>query len=472
MYFITALFIAVFACQTQGSEQTTKSAVQEKTTQKQPQGIPFSIQITLKNKGQAQYLRVIDPLVTEEAVLAQVLVPKGDSVQVELKGEVPAPGIYYLGTTQYNRVFIALGTKENIRLRGDLMQLPQTIQVIESETNKALYRFLKEISQYQTQLQQLQMQLQKATLSGNATLVQQTQQRIFQILKLQAAYQKRYYEQLATSEVLKRLARLYHFEPPPQGANQFAYFEKAFWASVDLQDTLYGYYPQTAEKARYYAQVLMTNLKDPTQVIERLNRFVEQLPQKSRLQKIIWRAFLVGLYQSNKDVYAAVAEGYIKTFPQDNLTKRIQPEVERILRLRIGAVAPDLELPTPDGKTLRISDFRGKYLLLDFWASWCGPCRRENPNVVRIYKKYKDKGFEILGISLDRDKRRWVSAIQQDGLTWYHMSDLQGWRSKAAQVYGVSYIPYTILLDKEGRIIAKNLRGAALENKLKEIFGE
>lgn len=137
----------------------------------------------------------------------------------------------------------------------------------------------------------------------------------------------------------------------------------------------------------------------------------------------------------------------------------------------VGAVAPDLEFESPDGKKIKLSSLRGKVVLIDFWASWCGPCRRENPAVVAAYNKFKDKGFDIYSVSLDQDKGRWVGAIAQDGLVWNsHVSDLKGWQSAASAIYGVQSIPAQFLLDKEGKIIAKNLRGEELSNKLAEIL--
>ncbi len=139
--------------------------------------------------------------------------------------------------------------------------------------------------------------------------------------------------------------------------------------------------------------------------------------------------------------------------------------------VQVGQQAPDITLDTPEGKPVSLSDFRGKYVLVDFWASWCRPCRVENPNVVRVYGKYKDKGFEILGVSLDRSRDAWLKAIEADGLTWQHISDLKFWQSAAAQTYGVSSIPYTVLVGPDGKVIAQNLRGAALEQKLAELLG-
>jgi thiol-disulfide isomerase/thioredoxin len=137
-----------------------------------------------------------------------------------------------------------------------------------------------------------------------------------------------------------------------------------------------------------------------------------------------------------------------------------------------GATPPDLSYADPNGKTRSLYDLRGKYVLIDFWASWCGPCRRENPNVVRLYNQYHNKGFEIFSVSLDKQKDRWVKAIEQDNLKWPdHVSDLKGWNSDAAQLYGISSIPHTILLDPDGKIIGTGLRGKELEDKLKEVLG-
>jgi thiol-disulfide isomerase/thioredoxin len=137
----------------------------------------------------------------------------------------------------------------------------------------------------------------------------------------------------------------------------------------------------------------------------------------------------------------------------------------------IGAMAPELSFAGTDGKVLKLSALRGKVVLIDFWASWCGPCRRENPNVVAAYNKFKDKGFAIYSVSLDQDAGRWKGAIEQDGLIWpTHVSDLKGWQSEAARMYGVQAIPAQFLLDKDGKIIAKNLRGEDLEHKLAELL--
>ncbi|MCP4122300.1 MAG: TlpA family protein disulfide reductase [Bacteroidetes bacterium] len=148
------------------------------------------------------------------------------------------------------------------------------------------------------------------------------------------------------------------------------------------------------------------------------------------------------------------------------------PEPKKNAGIAIGAIAPDIVQNNPNGQPVALSSLRGKYVLIDFWASWCRPCRFENPNVVRTYHKYKDKGFDIYSVSLDKNKDRWSKAIKEDNLVWSnHVSDLKAWSNEAARSYGVSSIPATFLIDPDGKVIARNLRGPALEEKLAEVMG-
>jgi peroxiredoxin len=144
--------------------------------------------------------------------------------------------------------------------------------------------------------------------------------------------------------------------------------------------------------------------------------------------------------------------------------------LEQISKTAIGQPAPEIALNDPEGKEIRLSSLRGKYVLIDFWASWCGPCRRENPNVVRMYNRFKGKDFEIFGVSLDKERDQWLKAIKDDGLTWTHVSDLKFWQSSVVPLYRIQGIPMTVLLDKNGIIIDKNLRGQALEDRLTELL--
>jgi peroxiredoxin len=184
------------------------------------------------------------------------------------------------------------------------------------------------------------------------------------------------------------------------------------------------------------------------------------------------------------EMYVAYGADYADIAP---LYNALQPEIkqspagkefgERLPKLKavaIGQMAPLFTETDTAGKSVSLESFRGKYVLVDFWASWCGPCRRENPNVVKAYNKYKDKNFTILGVSLDQPngKKRWLDAIHKDGLTWTQVSDLKFWKSKVADLYVVRGIPQNFLIDPSGKIIAKGLHGFDLEDKLAELFGK
>jgi thiol-disulfide isomerase/thioredoxin len=154
----------------------------------------------------------------------------------------------------------------------------------------------------------------------------------------------------------------------------------------------------------------------------------------------------------------------------DELKQKQLVESMSAARLKAGSLAPEIALSDPDGDTVLLSSLRGNYVLLDFWASWCPPCRRENPNLVKIYKNYHSKGFEIYQVSLDRSRDAWLKGIRDDGLNWIHVSDLQYWNSVVVPVYDIQGIPVNYLLDKNGRILAQNLSGEMLEQELKKIF--
>lgn len=188
---------------------------------------------------------------------------------------------------------------------------------------------------------------------------------------------------------------------------------------------------------------------------------------------VAYRAVALGLRPLEQNGSSAgydVARRYNSEFPgaqSAEFLKQFPPGPPAV-----GEMAPDIDLPDSTGKSMKLSSLRGKVVLLDFWASWCGPCRHENPTVVRAYQNYAAKGFTVFSVSLDQSKPKWLAAIAKDGLVWpSHVSDLKGWGSAGSALYKVTGIPATFLLDKEGKIVAKNLRGPALEEKLKALLG-
>ena len=242
--------------------------------------------------------------------------------------------------------------------------------------------------------------------------------------------------------------------------------------------------------------------EDMTALRDRLNkesrRIIEQ--QKAYTKDFIDRnlsslSSLMALYQQvgprsyvlnpqeDFNYFEKVDSALMANYPNSEPVKSLHSQVEEIRKrmeadkaskekLAVGNKAPEIALPNPQGDTVALSELRGNYVLLDFWASWCKPCRVENPNLVKAYNRYSDQNFEIYQVSLDKNRKDWVSAIDKDDLDWYHVSDLKFWNSSAAQTYNIRSIPANYLLNKKGEIIDKNLRGDALQAKLNEIFSD
>jgi len=202
---------------------------------------------------------------------------------------------------------------------------------------------------------------------------------------------------------------------------------------------------------------------------ETLTKIKSMLPQMGTKLVALWATNFLPA-DSEFATLEEVGERFKKARPNHPQVRPFLENLKRIRGANVGSDAPEINLPTPSGEQLALSSLKGKYVLLDFWASWCGPCRQENPNVVKTYAKYKDSGFEILGVSLDKDKNAWIKAIENDKLSWKHVSDLQYWNSVAAQAYGVNAIPMTFLVGPDGKILAKGLRGPSLEKYLADLF--
>ena len=211
------------------------------------------------------------------------------------------------------------------------------------------------------------------------------------------------------------------------------------------------------------------------QLVEKENKFKKEFVKNNK--NSLFSVMLLSEMLTRKEMTAEEANEVINNLSpkvaSSPIVTQVKTMIENAKKAEIGSMAPNFSAPTPDGETLALKDAMGKYTIIDFWASWCKPCRRENPNVVEVYEKYHDKGLNIISVSLDRkgQKEKWTKAIADDNMDWYHVSNLQFWQDPIAQQYSVRSIPATFLLDENGKIIDKNLRGPALGEKIESLLG-
>lgn len=206
------------------------------------------------------------------------------------------------------------------------------------------------------------------------------------------------------------------------------------------------------------------------QIEEQFNKVIKEGVEKNITNPVGVFLFKQSFYENTTAENEALLQQIPASFQNDPAIVKIKEFTDKQKKTAVGAKFVDFEMQTPEGKTVKLSDYvgKGKVVLIDFWASWCGPCRREMPNLVEAYAKYKDKNFEIVGVSLDQDGAAWKEAIKTLNITWPQMSDLKFWQSEGAQLYAINSIPHTVLVDKDGTILARGLHGEELQTKIAE----
>jgi len=460
--FLISLLIGIVACNNT-----------QKTTKKIPDKVTLQIKLKAeKTNYDTLRLYVWNGIQVEEINKEAVTKTDGVTACTFNLGRMNQ-GMYYVGSSLKDMKAFLMGTESLITLEGESDKISK-LEVVNSDLNKEYEQLVKKMQRNNQYFMTL------LTEFNNNKDNEGEQEKIRKKMEMEDKEKKRLLDSLSAAN--SELARIMSFNAfqsyqnnGKSGQVEGTYFAASFFQFVDVTDTVYFHLPFFYENVKNYASALtQVGIKADEQQAA-LDSLLAKVPDTHKNYKPTLVGTMLGLMGRSNKLFLRYADKYIKKYKGDYpmLDKFIK---EQITKLRgaagVGAVAPNIEGPTPEGTTKSLEQLRGKYVLIDFWASWCGPCRRENPNVVRLYNKYKDKGFEILGVSLDKSKDRWKAAIKKDNLTWHHVSDLKGWRSKYAKLYGVRGIPYTVLVDKEGKIIGKRLRGHTLEAKLKSIFGE
>lgn len=384
--------------------------------------------------------------------------------------KIPAgePRFYGVGANTAAMAVVILGTEPEVTLWGSYAYIDKS-RTAGSPVNAAWDSARKRIEELRAESENLARQYQAAKGVGESAVAL----RIKQFAKTKAHF----LDSLKAANPWVWKVAVLHITPDYKGDKGYEdiadFTAKEYFKNADLNDAFYTTMPEVYQAYDKYVHTLAMQVVKSSRLDELMTAHLATLPDNNT-KRMALAGIVSGLKNMSHSLYPTYAQRYIDTYRKQSLGE-IGPldfDIRRQNASLIGAEAPDLSGMTPDSSSFSLRQLRGKYTLVDFWASWCGPCRRENPNVVAMYNRYKDKGFAILGVSLDSDIKRWRDAIKQDGLSWHHISDLGGWQSKHAQAYEVSSIPTTLLLDKEGRIIARNLRGEQLGEKLKELFGE
>ena len=295
---------------------------------------------------------------------------------------------------------------------------------------------------------------------------------------------------LEAQEAYKKDAFRLFIEPSKTMVNFTDSVKNAKVANSKIQDEFIKYvsYTQPFDKMLFdidqeFAKLPAEKQTDTTVTNSLKRKFLHLSEQRKRVAHQFFKDYpnsYVSLFMLNSElggdnmdisIFEPLFSSLGATVKKTGLGKFIAKQIATGKFTSIGSIAPDFTQKSPEGKDIKLSDFKGKYVLLDFWASWCGPCRQENPNVLNAFKKYKSKNFTILGVSLDKEKGPWVKAIADDGLTWPHVSSLNYFYAKEVEMYGIKGIPQNFLINPEGKIIAKNLRGEDLDKKLEEVLG-
>ncbi len=406
-------------------------------------------------------------------------VTKGDGVVTFNFKQLNSPSFFALGVNDdVKRLkMLILGTEANVRISGPCFDM-SVAEVKESKINLNYEKAMRRANELKTQMYAVTNDFRANFSDPEKRKKNEAALKACDDAKL--AFLDSVKKENPTLHKIIALHTYTSFQNDPQKskyADEIEYFGNAYFQHANLSDTLYNQIPLLVGAIRSYAAVLtMPELQlDKKKQQVYFDAVLNKFQAKSSAYKFALSGIVLACMERNSSLLIPYGEQYLKNFAQDqsDFALSLSNTISTMRAQMIDMPAPEIAQTDTSGVIRKLSDLKGKYVLLDFWASWCGPCRRENPNVVNLYKKYHERGFEVFSVSLDRDKAPWIKAIHDDGLLWSnHVSDLQYWSNAAARAYGVQSIPRTLLIDKQGVILAQNLRGEELVAKIKELMGE
>lgn len=472
VYAACSLCVVAFAAACKPTEKTAKGDKNKKGS--------TALVVQMPKGFQVDSLRLFawEGIQAKQVAAVAVTLGEKDSFKTASFTVNSPEGLYYVGANLEDVKPVVVGVDKKITLRLDTAQMARFggATFIGAPNNTQYLTAIEKINAFSTEYADIANGIPPQKAGDTALIAKQKRD----FADLDARRLKFHNELKANHPNLARINGLYMYlsyanNRKSEQETELDYFTRAFFQYADLKDSAYYRTPHFFETVKNFSSTIQQSGINSQQQQTILDTLLSKVPSTAPHYQPALLAVAFSYIGRDNRLFHRYGTTYAEKYTgkDESIDKFLEQQLPLALGpLAEGTLAPDFSEATPEGKNITLSQLRGKVVLIDFWASWCGPCRRENPNVVKVYAQYKDLGFEILGVSLDSDRQRWLDAIKADNLTWLHVSDLKGWQCAAAKLYGVSGIPFTVLLDKQGRIIGKNLRGPALEAKLKEVFGK